>query len=125
MPAETLILAFALSHLLLGGAFVYAGVRNLRNIPVLTQLIAARGVPQARFILLSGIGLQIACGTLVAAGLWASTAAAALVVFLVTATLLFHNFWDYEGLDRANRINGVVSNTALVGAFLLVIAAAQ
>ncbi|WP_274426684.1 DoxX family protein [Chelativorans sp. YIM 93263] len=125
MPAETLNLTIALGHLLLGGAFVYAGVRNVRSIPVLTQVIGARGVPQARLVLIAGIALQIVCGALLVAGLWTSAAAMGLIAFLLAATLLFHNFWDHAGLDRSNRINGVISNIALAGAFILVIAAAR
>ena len=71
--ASTLIFA---ARLLLGGAFVFAGLRNLTNASVLTGLMAARGVPQARLALLAGIVLQIVAGALVIAGLWTAIAAA-------------------------------------------------
>lgn len=123
MSADSLSWIVIVSRLLLGGAFVFAGLRNLTNIPVLTSMLAGRGVPLPRLALLAGIILQIVCGALVMAGLWISAAAMGLILFLVIATYLFHNFWDHQGIDRGNRINGVVSNVALVGAFLLVVAA--
>ncbi|TIT43876.1 MAG: DoxX family protein, partial [Mesorhizobium sp.] len=46
------------ARLLLGGAFVFAGLRNIQNATFLTQMMATRGVPQARLMLWLGIVLQ-------------------------------------------------------------------
>lgn len=121
---ESDILALAVvGRLLLGGAFVFAGLRNIANSRLLSGMMTARGVPQARLVLWAGIVLQIVAGLMLAAGFHAVYAAAALIVFLIAGTLMFNNFWDHQGADRAQRINGVVSNVALAGSFLLVIAA--
>ncbi|MBT1156292.1 DoxX family protein [Aminobacter anthyllidis] len=117
-------LAFV-GRLLLGGAFVFAGLRNIANTKLLTGMMTTRGVPQAGVVLWGGIVLQIVAGLMLMVGFHAAYAAAALIVFLVAGTLMFHNFWDHQGPDRASRINGVVSNVALAGSFLLVIAAGQ
>jgi len=106
------------ARLLLGGAFVFAGLRNIQNRAFLSQLMAARGVPQAKLALWVGIVQQIAAGALVVAGAWTAIAGAALVLFLVAATPMFHNFWDHQGPERAARINGFVGNVALTGGFL-------
>lgn len=112
-------------RVLLGGAFVYAGLRNIANTKLLSGIMAARGVPQAGLVLWVGIVLQIVAGAMLAVGFHTAYAAAALIAFLVAGTLMFHNFWDHQGPDRASRINGVVSNVALAGSFLLVIATGQ
>ncbi len=119
--SDFMLLPF-LGSLLLGGAFVFAGLRNLANVPFLTGALAARGVPLAKVVLFAGIALQCGAGALLAAGVFPVYAAASLIVFLVTATLIFDNFWDHEGADRVARINGVVSNVALAGGFLLIMA---
>jgi putative oxidoreductase len=80
--------------------------------------MAARGVPQARLTLWLGIVLQIVAGGLVVSGIWTALAAACLILFLLVATPMFHNFWDHRGLERAARINGLVGNVALTGGFL-------
>ena len=110
------------ARLLLGGAFVFAGLRNIQNRAFLSPLMAARGVPQAKLAMWVGIVLQIAAGALVAAGAWTAIAGAALVLFLVAATPMFHNFWDHQGPERAARINGFVGNVALTGGFLALMA---
>ncbi|MBN9551597.1 MAG: DoxX family protein [Alphaproteobacteria bacterium] len=109
------------ARLLLGGAFVFAGLRNIQNRPLVASLMAARGVPQAKLALWLGIVLQVVAGALVIAGISIAPAAAGLILFLVVATPMFHNFWDHQGPDRASRINGVVSNVALGGGFLALI----
>ncbi|TIU37308.1 MAG: DoxX family protein, partial [Mesorhizobium sp.] len=104
MPADLPSTLLFLARLLLGGAFVFAGLRNIQNAAFLTHMMAARGVPQARLALWLGIVLQIAAGVLVIAGLWTALAAAVLLLFLIVATPMFHNFWDHQGPDRASRI---------------------
>ncbi|TGQ55662.1 DoxX family protein [Mesorhizobium sp. M1C.F.Ca.ET.193.01.1.1] len=110
------------ARLLLGGAFVFAGLRNIQNRKLVASLMAARGVPQAALALWLGIVLQVVAGALVIAGLWTALAAAALIVFLIVATPMFHNFWDHQGPDRASCINGVVGNVAVAGGFLALVA---
>ncbi|ESY42261.1 DoxX family protein [Mesorhizobium sp. RSR380A] len=117
MPVDLPSTLLFLGRLLLGGAFV-----NVQNEAFLTGLMAARGVPQARLALWAGIVLQTIAGALVMAGLWTAIASAVLVLFLIVAMPMFHNFWDHQGPDRASRINGFVGNVALAGGFLTLIA---
>ena len=122
MPVDLPSSLLFLGRLLLGGAFVLAGLRNVQNEAFLTGLMTARGVPQAKLALWAGIVLQTIAGALVMAGLWTAIASAVLVLFLIVATPMFHNFWDHQGPDRASRINGFVGNVALAGGFLTLIA---
>jgi putative oxidoreductase len=124
MPTDLDTALVLAARLLLGGAFLFAGLRNATNVRVLTGLMSARGVPQARLALYAGIALQVVAGALVIAGVWTQLAAAALILFLVVATIMFDNFWDHTGIERGNRINGLVANIALLGGFLLVVATA-
>ena len=109
-------------RLLIGGAFVFAGLRNIQNRALLTGLMTVRGVPQAGGALWLGIVLQVAAGALVATGFWTVYAVLGLIAFLIVATPMFHNFWDYQGAERAARINGVVGNIALLGGLLVLLA---
>ncbi|WP_376703904.1 DoxX family protein [Mesorhizobium sp. ISC25] len=110
------------ARLLLGGAFVFAGLRNVQNAALVSQLMTTRGVPQARLVLWLGIVLQMVAGALVIVGIWTAAAALCLILFLIVATPMFHNFWDHQGPERASRINGFVGNVALTGGFLALIA---
>jgi putative oxidoreductase len=59
-----------LGRLLLGGLFVYGGVRHMFIMPAITQAIAARGVPAPRLVLLVGSAFQFVAGLLLILGLF-------------------------------------------------------
>lgn len=109
-------------RLLIGGAFVFAGLRNIQNRALLTGLMTARGVPQAGTALWLGIVLQVAAGALMIAGVRTGYATLGLIAFLIVATPIFHNFWNYQGTERGAKINGVVGNIALLGGLLVLLA---
>lgn len=112
------------AHLLMGGAFVVAGVRNIRGRAFVAGLMAARGVPSASVVLWIGIVVQMLAGLALMAGFQTVWAASLLAVFVMAATPMFHNFWDHQGPERVARINGTIGNVALFGGFLSVIAQA-
>ena len=113
-----------LARLLLGGAFLVFGIRNIWNIAGLTAALTARGMPLPRHSAMIGVALQIFGGALTAIGPFGAIGGLALIVFLVFATVLFHNFWDYSGADRVTHLNATIMNAGLAGAFLFPIAAA-
>lgn len=122
MPTDLPSTLILLARLLLGGAFLVFGVRNIANIGPLTAALTARGLPLPRIAAIIGVALQIVGGALTAIGPFAAWGGAALIVFVVLATVLFHNFWDYKGADRASHVTAAIMNTGLAGAFLLVTA---
>jgi putative oxidoreductase len=111
-------------RLLLGGLFVFAGVRHMFLIPVLTQAIAARGVPFPRLVLLAGSSFQFVGGVLLIVGPWMPAAAFGLIVFTIAASVMLLNFWDMDGPARQNIINVWLSNMAIVGGLLVTAAQA-
>ena len=114
-----------LGHLLLGGAFVLFGIRNIKNIPRLTGVLEQKKIPQPKNAATFGVGLQIVGGALTALapfGPFGVLGGLAMIVFLVLATVLFHPYWDYSGEEQIPHINATIMNTSLVGAFLMVIA---
>ena len=71
-----------------------------------------------------GVAMQIVGGALVAVtgGLFAAAGALILIVFLYVAAYLFHAFWEFQGESQVPHVNAWIMNTALAGAFLMVIA---
>jgi putative oxidoreductase len=89
------LLIIYLGRFLLGAAFVVFGLRNVAAIPRLTEAMEKKGVPQARALMTTGVGIQI------------------------VAAFLFHAFWEYPTAERTPHINAFVMNTGLAGAFLV------
>jgi putative oxidoreductase len=125
MSFETSEVLLVLGRFLLGGLFVYGGVHHLFAIPALTEVIAARGVPAPRLVLLVGSAFQFVAGLLLILGLFIAPAALALVLFTLTASVMLVNFWDMEGPARDAAVNVWLSNLAIVGGLLITAAHAM
>ena len=124
MPTDLQTTLVFVARLLLGGAFLVSGLRNIGAINGLASFIGTRGIPLPRLAAIIGVALEIVGGALVAIGPFALYGGLGLVVFCVLATLIFHNFWDYRGAERVTHLNAFISNAALTGGFLLVAATA-
>lgn len=124
MSAEFTTALLVLGRLFLGAHFFISGIRNLGILELWTTRMEGRRVPQARTALIVGFVVQTLGGVSVALGFWPALGGAALVVFTIVATVLWHNFWDYAGEERRVHINFNLTNMALIGGLLLVIATA-
>ena len=115
-----------LAHLLLGGAVVIFGIRNIKAIPGLASFLAGRKVIQPETAAIFGVALLIVGGALVVLAPFAPLAGVlgglALILFLVLATLLFHPFWEFSGEEQKPHMQSFIMNSGLTGAFLLIIA---
>jgi putative oxidoreductase len=118
-PRELLLL---IGRLLLGGIFVFAGIRHLFILPLVSQAIAHRGVPAPWLVLVSGTAFQIVAGLLLILGLLVPIAALGLALFTIAASIMLLNFWGMEGPAREGALNGWLSNLGVVGGLLIVAA---
>jgi putative oxidoreductase len=117
------ILVYVLGRFLFGIAFVVFGIRNIQNIPRLTEAMVKKGpLPQPRLWMIAGVGIQIVGGAMVALGVLVPLGALALAAFLLLAAYLFHPFWEYPPAEQTPHINACIMNTGLAGAFLTIAA---
>ena len=124
MPADLLGLLYLFGRFLLGGLFVVGGVEHFFVLPLLSGIMAARGVPAARAVLILGSLWQILFGALLVLGIWLAPSAFALILFTLVASPIFLDYWNKSGPERANQRNGFLVNVALAGALLMVAAQA-
>ena len=88
--------------------------------PTVAQM-AAKGMPIPQVLLIFGIVLEVLGGTLLVLGWKAEWAALALIVFLIPATLYFHNYWTYPPEQVRNQRNHFMKNLAIGGGLIFVI----
>ena len=112
-------LLWILGRLLLGAYFAAAGIHHFTAIEPLTAAIAARGVPAARAVLLTGSVFQTVCGVALIVGLYPAWAALGLVLFTIVASLIFLNFWSMQDTARTNAIGTWKTNLALIGGLFI------
>ncbi|MBP2443881.1 DoxX family protein [Rhizobium leguminosarum] len=118
------LMMIVLGRLLLGGLYVAGGIHHFFVIVPLTDAIEARGVPLAKWVLLSGSMFQIVAGLLLMLGLFVTAAAFGLILFTLAATIMLLNFWDMQGTARESAINTWKTNMAIIGGLLIAAAGA-
>ena len=110
---------FLLGRILVGGFFVYSGIKHFMNLNAMTGYAKAAGVPLPE-IAVAGTGLLLfVAGFSFLLGYQPLIGIAAAVLFLVPVTLMMHSFWNMEGAARASNLVNFTKNVALLGSVLM------
>lgn len=116
------LVLIAIGRVLIGALFVIAAVQNLINLKQRMTIPTNYGWTLPPQVTMLGFAVQLLGGLSVVLGMFPAWGAAALLVFLVLATALFHNALLFKKPERDNHVYLVTVNTALAGAMLLIIA---
>jgi putative oxidoreductase len=111
-----------IGRFLLGGHFLQAGIRNFTKLDVHTGVLSKKHVPMPQVSAVVAIAVQVLGGASVAFGIFPAIGAIGLILFTLGASVLYHDFWSYSGAERTPHLSACLTNAALIGAFLLVIA---
>jgi putative oxidoreductase len=122
MNANASHAATLLGRFLLALLFVVGGFSKIGGFDGIVGYIGSKGLPLPQLLAVGTIVLEIVAGLALIAGLKARWAAAALAVFTVLATFLFHNYWAMP--EEQQRIQYLLfsKNIAVVGGLLMVVA---
>src|SRR6266852_1127066 len=91
--------------------FVLSGAGKLYTWKTTAAFAAAQGVP----------ALALAGGLSLLTGYKLRWGVAALLVFLVPVTLVFHNFWAFQGEQQQLQLAMFLKNLAIAGGLLVVL----
>jgi putative oxidoreductase len=106
-------------RVLIGAAFLFAGLRNFKNFALLEGAVKGVGMPMPRVVLFLGLLTLTISAILILTGYFLFWGGLGLALFLLIATVVFHPFWRFEGKDKVEHVNAWISNTALFGGALL------
>jgi putative oxidoreductase len=111
-----------IGRILLALIFVVSGVGKITGYAGTAAVMAAKGLPMVDVLLPLTIAVELGGGLLLALGWKARWAAAALFLFLIPTTLIFHQFWGIEPkLAQMQKIH-FLKNVAIMGGMLMVLA---
>ena len=111
-----------IGRILLALIFVVSGVGKITGYAGTAAVMAAKGLPMVDVLLPLTIAVELGGGLLLALGWKTRWAAAALFLFLVPTTLIFHQFWGIEPkLAQMQKIH-FLKNVAIMGGMLMVLA---
>jgi putative oxidoreductase len=116
---------FLIGRTMLGGLFVFAGIRHFTILDKGTAAVAARGVPYPRLVFAGGSVFEAICGALLLLGLWPVETSLALFVFTLLASFMLLDFWNRQGIERVVLFNNFVSNIGVLGGLLISAATAM
>ena len=102
--------------------FLASSGNKITNFGQVQGYMASHGMP-ATGILLAGAIVFLGVGGLrVVLGFNARIGALLLIAFIVPASLIFHNFWAYEGQEQQGQMIHFMKNLAILGALISIAA---
>jgi putative oxidoreductase len=117
----TAAILILIGRVILGLFFVIAGVRNFLH-------FSERSTPETNYgwklpapVTALGFAAQVVGGLSVTLGIFPAWGAAVLILFLIGATEMFHNFLLFSGKERDPHLYFTLVNIALCGYCLMVI----
>jgi putative oxidoreductase len=102
-------------RIFLSAIFLFSALGKLMDWSGTTHHMAEKGMVATSFFLAGAIALEIFGGLSVLFGFLTRFGASALVIFLVTATPIFHDFWVEPGAVRMNQMQHFMKNVAIMG----------
>ncbi len=111
-----------LGQIILGGYFIYNGVKHFRDHKDYTAYAASQKVPMA------GVSVYVTGALLLLGGLgvffniYMGVAILLLIIFLIPTSIMMHAFWklDNPGEKAAQKV-AFLKNMALLGSLLLIV----
>lgn len=112
---------FLIARILFSIIFISSDLNHLSNVSQVGEYAAAKNVPMPKVaVFISGIMLLLG-GLSVLLGFWVDIGALLLIIFLLPAAFMMHNFWEIENpQERQNEQIHFLKDLALSGgAFIL------
>jgi putative oxidoreductase len=110
-----------LGRLLLSVIFILAGINKLTNWHATAKSMGDHSMPAVQLLLPLAVLCELGGGILVLVGWRARVGALALIVLLLNATLIFHNFWQYTGKEQQDQMMNFMKNMAILGGLFIVL----
>ena len=112
---------YPIGRALAGVLFVVSGIGKVLGFAGVAAWMNGAGIPAAGLLLVLTILLEVGAGLALITGFRARIAAAALALFLVPVTLIFHGFWHADAAEFQNQLNHFLKNVAILGGMLAIV----
>ena len=109
-------------RILITSIFLMSGFGKIADWSGTAGYMASKGMPMVPLFLIGAIVFELGGGLSVLLGFKTRTGATALAIFLVPATLIFHNFWTLDGMEQQMQMAMFMKNFSILGGLLLLMA---
>ena len=103
--------------------FLRSAFGKITGFTAVAGMMAKKGMPFAEVFLVGAIVLEIAGSLMILLGWHARVGALLLAIFLVPATVIFHNFWAIDPAqlrEVVNQTNHFYKNVSILGALVFI-----
>jgi putative oxidoreductase len=111
-----------LGRILLALIFVISGYKKIGGFEQTAAYMTSKELPYADVLLVFTIIVELGGGILLILGWKARWAAAAIFLFLIPVSLIFHPFWAVDAAQMQNQFNSFFKNLCIMGGMLYIIA---
>jgi putative oxidoreductase len=84
------------------------------------QLVTMTGMEAKQMMAIGAGAIELICGLAIALNFGARFFAIILILFVITATFYFHDFWNQTGPDARNNMVHALKNLSIVGALFII-----
>jgi putative oxidoreductase len=107
-----------LGRVLVSLVFILAGVGKIVGFSMEEGMVAAKHLPLPSVALGIALLVELVGGLAILLGAFTRFTAWVLFLYLIPTTLLFHNFWALQGMDRIDNMIHFEKNLAIMGGLL-------
>ncbi|HEU5409736.1 MAG TPA: DoxX family protein [Candidatus Acidoferrales bacterium] len=109
-----------IGRILISVIFLFSGYGKLTSFSGSAAFLASKHFPIPSAMLVGAIIVEIIGGLCLVFGFHARIAAFIMFLYLIPATLVFHNFWALQGAARSDNEIHFLKNIAIMGGLLMV-----
>jgi putative oxidoreductase len=114
--------AFLIGRLMVGGMYLYSGITNLIELGGKAGYAASKGVTDPTLWVTLASLLLVVAGISLITGIQPRLGAGAVALFLIPVTIIMHNFWALDGMERIVEMHTFLGNLALLGSAFMFLA---
>src|SRR5262245_11814858 len=105
-------------RLLLVWIFIRAGYGKLLEMGAFAGGMAKRGVPYPEAFPYMAVAIELVGGVLLLLGFLVRPLSVLMILFVIAATYIAHQYWTYPPEQQVNQANHFFKNLAIIGGFL-------
>ncbi len=120
MPSFVNQFAPLAGRILLSIIFIMSGISKITGFAGTAGWMTSKGLPVPEVLLAASIVIELGAAAMIVTGFKARWGAAALFLWMIPVTLVFHNFWTYPAAEQQMQSIMFFKNLGLMGGMLLI-----
>jgi putative oxidoreductase len=104
-----------IGRVLLSLIFIISGVAKIFGWSETLGYMNNQGLPAPAVLLAAATAIEIIGGLMLLVGYQTRVASAIVFVYLIPVTLVFHDFWSYQGQEAQSQMVDFLKNLAILG----------